>query len=315
MGKSKRPLFFFVCGLLLLAGCNEKILYSDLTQTDANKVMVLLEKNGVPAQLTSERKQNETIWIVKVTEENMPRARELIVGSEVISPKAPDLSDVYQQDGGWGIKSPAEEKARYLLALKGEIVNSLKKLPDVIDADVVINIPEQPRLGSKEKARPTASVVIKAKKPELGESSLSELSLQQWVANTVDGLAPRDVAVMIHYSIPIGKALLPGDSVTLPGVGESVIVPDIETLDTQGGEENLMGLKLSGESKSRLKLYLVIFFGVLVALSLALIIVIIQNSRNRQELKQLRSGEPLPAIEGEVLEEGGVDEFEEEGEE
>lgn len=308
-----RPILFGLCFLFLTA-CNEKTLYSDLSQTDANKVMVLLEKNGLPATLVSERKQNETVWVITVKEEHMPRARELIVGSEVISPKAPDLSEVYQQGSGWGIKSPSEERARSQLALKGEIINSLKKLPEVIDADVVINIPEPLRLGSKEKQRPTASVVIKAKKPEVGEPALSELTLQQWIANTVDGLASRDVAVMIHYMIPVGKPLHPGESTLLPNVGTSKIVPDFGELAESNREEELMGLKLSEQSKQRLKLYLVIFFGVLVVLSLALIIVIIQNSRARQEIKQLQSGEPLRAIEGRVMEEES-EVFEEEGEE
>lgn len=288
-------LLFLLFSFLFFTSCGQEVLYNNLNQEDANKVMVLLEQHGIHPSLDSEVKQNETFWTIKIASADVARARELIVTSQVITPKAPSLQDVYQTKGGgsW-IKTPAEERARYLLALKGEVVNALRRLPEVIDADVVLNIPETAKLGSKEASRPTASVIIKSQKPKAGESGLSEVTIQQWVANTVEGLAARDVVVMIHFIAPLGTTLRPGDTVTLPGVGESV--------DEHGRilapTTPLMGLALDPKSRARLKIYLVIFFSVLVLLSLGLILTIMQSSRQRQEIKSLKGGETPQQLEG-----------------
>lgn len=290
------PLLASCFALLVLTACGREVLYNNLSQEDANKVMVLLSQHGIPAELGEEKKQNEIFWTIKVEKSDLPKARVLIVASNVISPKAPGLQEVYQGKGssGW-IRTPAEERARYLLAQKGELINALKRLPEVVDADVVLNIPEKSKLSTGQEERPTASVVIKAQKPALGESALSEVTIQQWVANTVEGLAARDVSVLIHFVAPIGTELRPGQTVTLPKPGESQKIGEENPASTR-----LMGLKLDIESRQRLKIYLVIFFGVLVLLSAALIVSILQSSRTRQELKALKGG-GAPALEGKVV--------------
>lgn len=277
--------------LLLVAACARETLYNQLTQEDANQVMVLLQKNGIEASLEQEVVQNETFWVVKVGQQDLAKARELVVASHVISPRAPGLKEVYQTaKGGW-IKTPAEERARYLLALKGEIINSLKKLPNVIEVDAVINIPQEDDFGMKEKKRPTASVVIKAQPPQAGESSLSEVQIQQFVANSIEGMSPRDVSVLLNFVAPVGTRVRPGETVLLPKTPGEKKTPEVKA-DVQ-----LMGLKLDTSSKDRLKVYLIIFFAVLVILSAALILSILQLSRTRQELKGLKTG-AKPALKG-----------------
>ena len=298
MKKRKSLNIFFFCLLtMFVAACSGAVLYDNLDQEDANKVMVLLQQNGIEATLLQEIKQNETVWSIKVPPEQMSKARALIVTHQIISPRAPGLQEVYQGkgSGGW-IKTPAEERARYLLALKGEIINSLKRIPQVVDVDVVLNMPEEDSLSS-EKKRPTASVVIKSQSPQAGESGLSEVKIQEFVANSVEGLAPRDVSVLLHFMAPEGKMLKPGDTLILPkGAGEVAAAPEIPT-------SRLMGLKLDTTSRERLKIYLILFFGVLVVISIALLVVILQGGRVRQELKMLKAGNPPPAIEGQVLSE------------
>lgn len=285
---------------LLWMGCGRVILYNNLNQEDANKVMVLLQGHGIEAVLEQEVKQNEVFWSIKVNKDVLAKAREIIVASHVISPRAPGLQEVYQGKGssGW-IKTPAEERARYLLALKGEIVNSLKKLPDVVDVDVVLNVPQEDTLGLKDKKHSTASVVIKALASNEPNSSLNEVQIQQFVANAIEGMNPRDVAVLLHFMAPVGTKLLPGQTVLLPkGVSPSQAKPKAE----EGTEKLLMGLRLDQDSKDRLKVYLIVFCTVLVVISIALILSIVQVGRMRQELKGLRSGPQRPALEGEVLE-------------
>ncbi|MDP2599972.1 MAG: hypothetical protein Q8P84_04465 [Deltaproteobacteria bacterium] len=291
--------------LFFLTACGESALYNDLSQEDANKVMVLLQQSGISATLNQTIKQNEILWSITVPKENLSKAREIIVTSNVISPRAPGLKEVYQGkgSGGW-IRTPAEEKARYLLALKGEIINSLKKLPDVVDVDVVLNVPEEADIGAVERKRPAASVVIKAHTPKPGEASLSEIKVQEFVANSVEGMSPRDVAVILHYIAPSGTIVRPGETVTLPKGGTASTVLDISKAK-EAGEASvpLMGLKLDSSSRDRLKVYLIVFFAVLVILSIALIVMILQASRVRSELKNIKGSGAAGAIEGQVMDE------------
>lgn len=286
--RRKVSLFLFLISSLLFLGCAREVLYNQLSQEDANQMMVLLEKNNIAAVLEQEVIQNEIFWAVKVDKEYLAKARELVISSHVISPRAPGLKEVYQTGKGGWIKTPAEERARYLLALKGEIVNSLKKLPNVIEVDAVINVPQEDDFGMKDKKRPTASVILKALPPAEGESGLNEVQIQQFVANSIEGMSPRDVAVLLNFTAPVGKSLRPGETVLLPktpsgGYG----APSVKT------EAELMGLQLHPSSKERLKVYLIIFFAVLAILSAALILSIVQLNRTRQELKETR-----PALQG-----------------
>lgn len=280
-------MFYVLCSV----GCANQVLYNNLAQDDANKVMVLLQQNGINAELEQKIIQNEAFWTIRVRKEDMARARELVVTSQVISPRAPGLKEIYQGKGagGW-IKTPAEERSRYILALKGEIINSLKKLPNVVDVDVVLNIPEEEALGLEKKKHPTASVVIKGITPQAGESALAEIQVQQFVANAVEGMSPRDVSVLLHFMAPVGKGLKPGESVILPKGPVFVDLKKDKKMEEEESPVRLMGLKLDTASKERLKIYLIIFFLILVILSTALIVVIVQTSRTRHELKALRAG-------------------------
>ncbi len=301
--RATRNFFIIIFLVLCLTACGRVVLYNDLTQEDANKVMVLLQQNGIQAELAKETRQNETFWSVKVDQEMLAKARELIVSGNVISPRSPGLQEVYQAKGssGW-IRTPAEERARYLLAQKGEIINSLKKLPDVVDVDVVLNLPEQDELGRDEKKHPTASIVIKAQTAPKGQASLSELKVQEFVANSVEGMSARDVAVIINYMAPTGTTLRPGETVTLPKPGD--MKDSDAALAATTTPVRLMGLKLDTDSRDRLKIYLIVFFVVLIILSVFLVVSIIQASRMRQELKAIKGGGAHAALEGQVMEGG-----------
>ncbi|MBI2341927.1 MAG: hypothetical protein HYU98_04260, partial [Deltaproteobacteria bacterium] len=188
-----------ISAVFLLLGCSKVELYHDLSEEEANDMLVVLQQDGINAEKIKEVRQNEIYWTIKIDPKRLIDARRLLVEHNLPRKKELGLSGVYQEKGL--IPTPDEQKARYLLALKGEIINSLLKIPEVIDADVVLNIPSPEEFASpdaKEK-RPTASVIIKAKPTDSVQETLSESRMQQFVANTVENLNPRDVSVIITY--------------------------------------------------------------------------------------------------------------------
>jgi len=294
----------------LLAGCGGIELYQNLSEEDANEMLVLLSENGIKASKIKEVRQNEVFYSIEVSEREMARARSLLLQHNLPRRKELGLTGVYKEKGL--IPTPDEQKARYLLAMKGEIINSLRRIPQVVDVDVVLNVPTRDEFATADdqhRQRPTASAVVKVKPDVTGASPLTESKIQQFVANSVEGMNPRDVSVVITY-LPVEGYARPGDVKTMgPGApGE----PGAKAGPPPAVEHRLIGLALDAESKDKLKVYLLLFFIVLILLSSALIVVIIQGARMRRTLAALQgpAGEH-PAIEGHIMEEEGPPQLEE----
>ena len=285
---------------LFAAGCGRVELHRDLTEEDANEIMVLLAENDIKADKKREVRQNVVSFIIEVRESDMVKARSLLVKHNLPRRKELGLTGVYKEKGL--IPTPDEQKARFLLAIKGEIINSLERLPQIVDADVVLNIPTKDEFADAEvqyRQRPTASTIVRLKPDIPGVKAVTEAKIQQFVANAVEGMNPRDVTVILSY---LGEEAMPPRRVRRPAVAPAPGVPP------EPGKEvthELMGLTLDARSKGRLKIYLLIFFLLLIFLSAALIVVIIQGGRMRKTLSALKGpvGEH-PAIEGQILEEG-----------
>ncbi len=293
--------------VFIFTACSTVQLYQDLNEEDANEILVLLSENGIKAQKKKVMAQNEVSYAIEVGENDMVRARSLLLRHNLPRRKELGLTGVYKEKGL--IPTPDEQKARFLLALKGEIINSLERMPQIVDADVVLNIPTKDEFASPEAQkdkRPTASIVVKARALVEGEEPISEAKVQQFVANSVEGLNPRDVAVIITYLTSEafqGTPKKPEDVRSLP----SAVTPmpaqaSVDSSSTTGDE--IIGLKLDTKSKAKLKIYLLIFFVVLILLALALILSIVQASRTRRQLQMLKSNSgDQPAIEGRIMDE------------
>ena len=275
------------CLLLLFAACNKRALYHDLSEGEANEILVVLQQNDISAGKIKEVRQNEVFWSIEVSEPNLSKAQAILLANNLPRKRELGLTGVYKEKGL--IPTPDEQKARFLLALKGEIINSLEKLPEVVDADVVLNVPTKEEFAKKgETERPTASVVIKAKAPESGPSQINEMKIQEFVANSVEGMAPRDVSVLLSFATPTGQAVRPGFTATLSSLGSPGVVSLEEKKRAPKEESHLMGLSVTPESKKKLKIYLVVFFLILVVLASALIVTIVQASRFRSEINNLK---------------------------
>jgi len=291
---------------VILVGCGGVALYQNLSEEDANEMLVLLNENNIKANKKSESRQNEVFWSVVVSNNDVVRARELLMQHNLPRRRELGLTGVYKEKGL--IPTPDEQKARYLLALKGEIINSLERIPDVVDADVVLNLPTKNEFATAEekaKQRPTASVIIKMKSSETGTPTLTEARVQEFVANSVEGLNPRDITVVLTYIPASGQAIRPGQVMTLPPKGtEAPSAAQQKPMPIM--DKELAGLKLDAASKERLKIYLLIFFLLLMILSTGLIISIVQGSRMRRRLASLERDDAgaHPAVEGEVMDEG-----------
>lgn len=281
--------------VLIFSACGKEPVHQDLTERDANEILVALYKQGIDATKLRVQSAQEVTYVVEVPKDKIHQARQVLADSNLPRKKQLGFSGICEEKGL--IPTPAEEKCRKLLALKGEIINSLERVPGVIDADVVLNIPEISEFADDTAAskKPTASAVIRVKKDEAG-AEVSESRLQRFISNGVENLDPRDVSVIVSYVEPPQKVIEKGPQTGAVTAG----APPGAKL------AKIAGLILSEVSVKRFKIYAVAMLVVLIGVSAALILNVIKMTKMRQELKVFRAqagmGSEAPATP--LLEEG-----------
>ncbi len=273
---SHRSVYFrFVAVFLwaiLTTACARIPIYQDLSENDANEILVALSDRGIEAQKMREEKSQEVSWSVQVAKKDSAAARKILLENRLPHKLQLGFSGICKEKGL--IPTPEEEKCRKILALKGEIINSLEKIPGVIDADVVLNIPEVSEFATESQPsskRPTAALVIRVKKTPEG-LELTEPKMQRFISNSVENLDPRDVSVVVTY-------------IQTP---EEVIKHNLAQAQKMEWV-SIGGVKVSPSSKGSFKLYAVVFLIFLLGLAGALVFSLAKMLRLRRELQAFRS--------------------------
>ena len=192
----RRSILIVVISILGLSGCLRHELQTGLSEQDAQEIVVLLNENDIPASATKEaaEKKGEEKWSVMVLggDQNLARAWRVLEENGLPRQKDKGLEDVFSNSGM--IPTATEEKARLLVGISGEINRTLKSVAGVVDAHVLVVMPDaSPLLDKSERPVPTASVLIKYRGSPL---PLSEEDIKKLVARAVEGLQPENVAVV-----------------------------------------------------------------------------------------------------------------------
>jgi type III secretion protein J len=180
---------------LFLSACVTHELQSELSEQDAQEIVVVLNENGIDASAVkgASEKKGEEKWnvVIRGGDQNLARAWRVLQENGLPRQKDKGLEDVFSNSGM--IPTATEEKARLLVGISGEINRTLKSIAGVVDARVLVVMPESsPLLDRSERTLPTASVLIKYRGRDL---PLSEEDVKKLVARAVEGLQPENVAV------------------------------------------------------------------------------------------------------------------------
>jgi len=195
--RQRISLLLLILGLtLLLSACVTHSLQTGLSEQDAQEVVVLLNENGIEAFATKgvSEKKGEEKWDVMIRggDQNLARAWRVLEENGLPRQKDKGLEDVFSNSGM--IPTATEEKARLLLGVSGEISHALKSITGVVDAHVLVVMPDaSPLLDKSDRTPPTASVLLKYRGHDL---PLAEDDVKKLVARAVEGLQPENVAVV-----------------------------------------------------------------------------------------------------------------------
>lgn len=186
-----------VLGLaFVLCGCVTHELQTGLNEQDAQEIVVLLNENGIDASAAkaASEKKGEEKWsvVIKGGDQNLARAWRVLQENGLPRQKDHGLEDVFSNAGM--IPTATEERARLLLGTSGEISRTLKSVDGVVDAHVLVVMPDSsPILDKADRVPPTASVLIKYR----GDAApLSDEDVKKLVARAVEGLQAENVAVI-----------------------------------------------------------------------------------------------------------------------
>jgi type III secretion protein J len=187
--------------LVVTVGCMKRPLASGLTEAEAREIIVLLQDHGISADLqevSKERAASSYTVSVMGGGPSLVQAWRVMQDNGLPRHKASGLEDVYANPGL--IPTAAQEKAKLLVGLAGEISRMLNSVQGVVDARVQVVLPDDnPLIDRSQWHPPSASVLLKyqGKEPPLKEEQIKSL-----VAKGVEGLAPENIAVVFNKVEP-----------------------------------------------------------------------------------------------------------------
>ncbi|MDY7225538.1 type III secretion protein [Hyalangium rubrum] len=180
--------------LVLVTGCSIDLQHG-LTEQDANEIYVLLSKNGINATKVKEGEGQDMKFNIVVPKADAAQAAELLRSNSLPRPMEKGFNHFAK---GSMVPTAAEERAMTLKALGGEVSNALNKIDGVLEANVIVNIPENNDLTQPEnKPLPSSSVMIRYRPSLEGKAPLGEKEVKQFVASAVQDLKPENVTVLL----------------------------------------------------------------------------------------------------------------------
>lgn len=199
--------FLFLSTLTLgLAGCqSQKEIVSNLSESDANQVLVVLASQKIDAQKVLVPGRTPT-YSVTVKSSAVMEALKILVENRIPSQSSTGYDAVYPAGSSGLIPTKEESKAKFLMALQGEVESMLRVLPGVVDAQVRIVMPDTDTVRDINAPLPkaTASVAIVYNPIDnLGGAAVEESEIRNLVASAVEDLSQNNVTVVMTPNLPL----------------------------------------------------------------------------------------------------------------
>ncbi len=171
----------------LLAGCDDQVLYSKLTEQQANEMVAALRGAGLPADKAAREGEFE----VSTSKEHFAQAVRTLAAQGLPREPFDSLGKVFKREGF--ISSPLEERSRLLHALSQELSHTVSSIDGVVLARVTLAVPEKHPLQDKTPPA-SASVLIKHRAGMDVDALVPKV--KALVVNGVEGLPYENVTVV-----------------------------------------------------------------------------------------------------------------------
>lgn len=161
-----------------------------LTERQANQIIVLLSKSNIQANKMKNAEGREVTWQIVVSKSDAAKAIGILQANNMPPKKDKGFNEVYGKSGM--IPTATEERAKYMMALSGELTKTLKTIPGVLNARVHLVIPKDKLLRRPgEKQPPPGASVLLSTKTKVARNRRQRKSLVRDVKNLVSGSIER----------------------------------------------------------------------------------------------------------------------------
>lgn len=182
-----------LAGLLLLGACQSE-LYSNITEREANEMLVLLLADGIDARKVN---AGDGTFSLTVGEHSVQRALALLNANGLPRSDRASIGQVFA--GGGVVSSPFEQRIRYIYALGEEVAQTLQQIDGVLVARVHIVMPEDPALGQE--IRPSSAAVFIKQRAGYDLDFLVP-QIRRLVANSIEGVDVESITVALVEAAP-----------------------------------------------------------------------------------------------------------------
>lgn len=175
--------------LLLLVGCGETDLYTNLQEKEANEMIAILLQKGISA---TKKAGTENTWNVYSDRTQFALAVDVLKDRGYPKDRFASIGEVFQKSGL--VSSPLEERVRFMYALSENLSKTLTLISGVVTARVHIVLPEADPYS--EKITPSSAAVFITHLPDADiEESVREI--KYLVTNSIEGLDYEKVTVAL----------------------------------------------------------------------------------------------------------------------
>jgi type III secretion protein J len=184
---------FLVAVFLTLSACQTQI-QQGLDERQANELQTVLIERGFEAKKVLQPGKKPT-WAIEVEDEHASDAVRVLSELGLPRPKAPTTLEVL--GGGGLVPTPAEERARQVLGLSGDLAQTLETVDGVTSARVHLVLPLPSRPGQAP-VPAKASAFLRVRPGALDRVNQSREELRALVAGSVEGLALENVTLVVN---------------------------------------------------------------------------------------------------------------------
>ncbi|NWD00223.1 type III secretion inner membrane ring lipoprotein SctJ [Pseudomonas sp. P7779] len=188
MPSPNRALRLLLIGVLasLLQACDMD-LYTNLSERDANAMVAVLLRDGIPA--TRKVQDNGQLKVV-VDEQRFAEAMTLLDNAGLPQQSFSNMGEVFKGNGL--VSSPVQERAQMIYALSEELSHSVSQIDGIVSARVHVVLPDNDLL--KRVISPSSASVLVRYDPGTDINTLIP-QIKTLVANGISGLSYDGVSV------------------------------------------------------------------------------------------------------------------------
>lgn len=197
----RKLILLWTCMAVLFSACENNIkIVNDLTEKEANEIVVFLSANDIPAEkeqaaAASGGGNKVVLFNIIVPASQKIEALALLNMNGLPRRQGQSLLNLFSKQGL--VSSELEERIRYQYGLAEQLASTIRKIDGILDADVQLSIPAEKQLPGQKQTEPvTASIYIKHQGVLDNPNSHLITKIKRLVANSIPGLEFENVTVI-----------------------------------------------------------------------------------------------------------------------